>query len=464
MNNIVTPQVRNAARDAGAAWAATPIRERLAVIRRARRLMAARAETLAATVARPAADTLVAEVLPLLEAARFLERRAASLLAPRRLRGGRPLWLFGVTAWIRREPLGVVLILAPGNYPLFLPGAQALQALAAGNAVCLKPAPEGAEAAAAFAAVIHDAGMPPGVLQVLGPDDGPAAVAAGFDHIVLTGSAETGVRVLQAAAPLLTPCTMELSGADAVFVLPGAGLDLVARCLAYGLRLNGGATCIAPRRVFVPRDVAAELERRLLALLPAIPDAATPPAIAARLDALLAEAVAAGARLHHAGPGRPAVLLGAAPGMALLRQDVFAPWLALVPVDDAEQALRLDALCPFALGASIFGPAATARAFADRVRAGSVCVNDLIVPTADPRLPFGGSGRSGFGRTRGTEGLLAMTAAKTISLRGRFRPHLEPAAPPDAGRFAGMARLLHGGLRAWPGALRELAGKPKPTR
>ena len=444
------------ARTVGVDWYAIGVRARLAVVRQARRIMAAEAAALAATVRRNPADTLVAEVLPLLEAARFLERRAERLLAPRRLRTGRPLWLFGVAAELQREALGAVLVLGPGNYPLFLPGAHALQALVAGNAVCLKPAPEGVAAAAAFADVLGRAGLPDGVFQVLGAQDGPAAVEAGFDRIVLTGSAETGVQVLQAAAASLTPCTMELSGSDAVFVLPGADLGLVARCLAYGLRLNGGATCIAPRRVFVPRALAGDLEARLLALLPEIPDAMIPASIAGRLSALLNQAVATGGRLHHAGRARPAVLADARPSMALLHEDVFAPWLALIPVADMQAAVRDDALCPFALGASIFGPPREARALAARVRAGSVCVNDVIVPTADPRLPFGGSGRSGFGRTRGAEGLLEMTAVKTISIRRWFRPHLAPPTQADAARFAIMSAVLHGGWRAaWSAARRR---------
>ena len=436
MNEVVIGL--NELRAAGVAWARQPVPARLAVLTRARRLLAHRAETLANTVARPAADTLVAEVLPLLEAARFLERRAEALLRTRRLRGGRPIWLLGVRSWIARKPLGAVLILAPGNYPLFLPGAQTFQALAAGNAVAWKPAPGGDAAAAAVAAALLEAGLPEGVLRVLGVDDGPAAVAAGFDRIVLTGSAETGAAVLAAAAPLLTPCTMELSGCDAVFVLPGAQLKLVARCLAYGLRLNGGATCIAPRRVFVLRQAAAELERRLVAILP------TAPSRPAMLSALATEAQGQGARLLG-NEGQPLVVADARAEMTLLQRDVFAPWLALVPVDDMEQALAQDATCPFALGASIFGPSAAAQAFADRVQAGSVCINDVIVPTADPRLPFGGSGRSGFGRTRGAEGLLEMTTAAAVSeRRGWFRPHLGKPGPKDAARFAGMIRFLHG--------------------
>lgn len=444
--HLIGPGLVGNARRHAAAWHAGGLPARLAVVAQARRLLAARAEAVAATVARPPADTLVAEILPLLEAARFLEREAPRLLARARPRGRRPLWLLGTRATILRQPLGAVLVLAPGNYPLFLPGAQTLQALAAGNAVAWKPAPGGEAPAHALAAILAEAGLPEGLLHILPTHSGPAAVAAGFDHILLTGSAATGAAVLAAAAPLLTPCTMELSGVDAVHVLPGADLKLLARCLAYGLRLNAGATCIAPRRVFLAPEAAAELERRLLPLLARLPDAAIPVPIATRLDTLAAEAITAGARaIGPRRPGRPVVLAAARPDMELLRHDVFAPWLALVPVPDADAALAADALCPYALGASIFGPPAAARAMAPRLRAGSVCINDLIVPTADPRLSFGGTARSGFGRTRGAEGLLALTTTQTVNeRRGWFRPHLAAPGPKDTTRFAGMARWLHG--------------------
>jgi len=436
---------------AGSAWRQTPVRERLRILARARRLLAMRASAVAATLGdrRPLADTLTAEVLPLLAAIRFLERRAARLLAPRRLRGGRPLWLFGVTAEVHREPCGVVLILAPSNYPLFLPGAQLLQALAAGNAVCVKPAPGCAAPLQALAAILAEAGLPPGVLQVLDESivTGAAAASAAFDRIVLTGSAETGRAVLAAAAPRLTPATMELSGNDAVFVLPGADIEVVAGALAYGMRLNSGASCIAPRRVFLMPAEAERLVPALLARVASLRLSPPPPIVAARLERLMAEAIAGGARLLHGNTETGAVILAdARPEMRLLREDVFAPWLALVPVADMTEAVAAQSLCPFGLGASIFGPYAEARALAGRLHVGSVCINDIIVPTADPRLPFGGRGLSGFGVTRGAAGLLEMTVVKTVSLRrGRFRPHLTEARPTDANRYAGLIALLYGG-------------------
>ena len=463
MNKIVTDPILVKARQTGREWAAVPLVHRLAVIARVRAAIARHAESLAASIARPVADSLAAEVLPLAEAARFLVRAAPRVLAPRRLRGG-PLWLFGVRQEVRREPRGAVLILAPGNYPLFLAGAQALHALAAGNAVCVKPAPGCSTPMLLLADLLEAAGLPDGVLQVVAEDAGPAASRAGFDYVVLTGSAETGLHVARAAAETLTPSAMELSGVDAAFILPGADLAVAAASLAYGLRLNGGATCIAPRRVFVPRDMEADLLSRLLAQLP--PPISVPGPIAARLAGLIADAEAAGARVAAR---NPTVLAGATPALALLQQDVFAPWLALVPVENAEAALQAAALCPYALGASIFGPPAEAYAMAARVNAGSVCVNDLIVPTADPRLPFGGRGRSGFGVTRGAEGLLEMTTVKTVSTRrSGFRPHLDPRLASDAGRMLALLRLLHGARDERWAALRgmlpaKLAKLPSPA-
>jgi acyl-CoA reductase-like NAD-dependent aldehyde dehydrogenase len=438
-----------AARAAQPAWAATPVRARLAVLRAFRHRLAEHAEELAATVPRPAAETLTAQLIPLADAGAFLEREAAGLLKPRCFgRRGRPLWLAGVDAEIRREPWGVVLVISPSNYPLFIPGTQAIAALAAGNAVVLKPGAGGRPAALAVQRLLIAAGLDERLLTVLAEDAaaGEAAVAAGPDHVVFTGSAATGRTVLRGLAGTLTPATLELSGADAVFVRGDAEPDRVVAALRFGLRLNDGATCIAPRRVFVHAGLAGELARRLAAALagaPAIPIAPVP---SAKLQTLLREALEHGARVvtgdHEAGP---LVVAGARPSLRLLREDLFAPVLALIRTEDDEAALAAAAQCPYALGASIFSrDVAAARRLAARVHAGVVTINDLIVPTADPRVPFGGRGESGYGVTRGAEGLLAMTRPKVVSVRrGRWLPHLEPARDGDAEFFAAALRATH---------------------
>jgi acyl-CoA reductase-like NAD-dependent aldehyde dehydrogenase len=247
---------------------------------------------------------------------------------------------------------------------------------------------------------------------------------------------------------------MELSGCDAMFVLEGADLALVADSIAYGLSLNGGATCIAPRRVFVDRAREAALNAALRDRITRIPPAIVPPAARKNLDDVLADAEEGGARVfgHRDGAAiGPILVTVASPELRIARADLFAPVTTVFAIDDIEAALAADALCPYALGASIFGSPETARAVAARVRAGSVVINDIIVPTADPRLPFGGRGRSGFGVTRGAEGLLEMTVIKTVSERRlRFRPHLRAARAGDAARFAALIALLHTpGIPRW---------------
>lgn len=458
-----------AARAAQSRWAATPVRERLAVVARLRRRIAAEADALVASLAdrpgRTAAESLAAEILPLADACRFLEREAAALLKPRRLGSrGRPGWLFGVTAEVRREPFGTVLVIAPSNYPLLLSGVQAMQALAAGNAVLVKPAPGCAAPMALLGRWLAEAGLPEGLFATLGesPADAEAAIDggmgdAGVDKVVLTGSAATGRRVMARLADRLIPAAMELSGNDAVFVLPGAEAGFVAGALAFGLRFNGSATCIAPRRVFVTQDRADELERALAERIAALPATPVPLPVRARLARLVEDALAKGGRLVGPAPAvespelAPFAVADARPGMELLAEDVFAPVLALVPVADMEEALRLAAACPYALGASIFGPAAEARRLAARVDAGSVTINDLIAPTADPRLPFGGRHRSGWGVTRGAEGLLEMTQVKTVTVSpGRFRPHHRPLRDGDAALLKAWLRLAHGGRPRFP--------------
>jgi len=424
-------------RAAQAAWARTTLRERLRVLRRFRALLAERGETTAQqiTEALPTrdhpAETLSAEVIPLADAARFLEREALRLLQPRRVGlRGRPWWLMGVRSRVRRVPWGVVLIIAPSNYPLMLLGVQALSALVAGNAVWLKPGRDGAAAAHALRDLLHDAGLPRGLLHVTDESVEAAtdAIDAGVDHIVLTGSAATGRKVLAQAAESLTPVTCELSGCDAMIVLRDADLDLVEKAVVFGMRLNRSATCIAPRRIIAERPIAAELERRLSEAFAAM----DPP------PRLIADG-------------------------SMLDEDVFEPVTCLVAADDADNAARLANASRYALGASVFGSEPAAQALASRLRAGSICLNDLIMPTADPRLPFGGTGESGFGVTRGPEGLLAMTRPIAIATHaGTFRPHYDPPCDADVALFTDYLRAAHAPtlgqrVRGWGALLKSLS-------
>lgn len=444
-------------------------------------LVVERAEVLAGLVAGhrgcTPAEALATELIPLADAVKFNARRFARLLAPKRLGTvDRPGWLIGVDSEVRRQPLGLILVIAPGNYPLYLAGVQSVQAIAAGNAVWLKPAPGAAEILSTFRELLVQAGFGPDLIQVL-PESieaGRAAIAAGVDKVVFTGSADTGRRVLEQLAPHLTPAVMELSGCDAVFLRHDADLELAARAVAFGLTINRGATCIAPRRVFVPRQHLAGFTQRLRDELasrrPINLDAGACQQWLPRVkDALGRGAFIVAGTLHAQRVTGPLVLGGVTPEMPLLQEDAFAPVAGIVAVHDDEEALVADARCTYALGASVFGrnrPAACQ--LAGRIRAGSVVINDLIAPTADPRLPFGGLGRSGFGVTRGAEGLLELTAPKVvISNRTRLRLHYRPFREEDTPLFRTLLELGHGAslrsrLLALLRALRLFRSSPHP--
>ena len=428
--------------------------ERLHVLKRFRHALAEQTEALTAAIspelARNPADTLAAEVLPLLAACEFLERNAASVLKTRRPgRRGLPFWLAGVDSSVERVALGRVLVIGPANYPLFLPGVQVLQAIAAGNTVIWKPGRGGAAVARIFAAAMRLAGLPDGVLAVADESVEAAtrAMTAGVDKVFFTGSAAAGRAVLHAAAETATPVVAELSGCDAVYVLPGADPERVTAALAFGMRLNGSATCMAPRRLMlIGQDAGSllDLMRERFALM----DPVTPsPATARQVRELTAEASAAGALVHgdaDAPELRPILIVNARPEMRVMQSDVFAPVLAAAQFDKPDEALAADRLCPFGLTAAVFGPEREALAFAAQLRVGTVLINDLIVPTADPRVPFGGRRGSGFGVTRGAEGLLEMTAPRTVLVRrGRSQRHLSATGQTHAEMFTGVVEMQH---------------------
>lgn len=469
-------------------WRATPLRRRLAVVRKLRREIANAATDLAATVPanlagalhRSLAETLTAEVLPLAEACHFLEKEATRLLAPvTESKRTRPLWLHRVTVETRRHPLGTVLILAPANYPLFLPGVQVLQALVAGNAVLWKPAPGTSAPAHALRALLISSGLDADLLRILpeSPAAAQQAVTTGVDKVFLTGSAETGKTVLGQLAQTVTPAVMELSGCDAVFVLPGADVDRAADAIAFGLRLNGSFTCMAPRRIFVARGMVPHFTAALLPRVQTIGPVEIPPKSAALLGDLITEATLYGANVvlngfadaPQLGTGMrlcgPTLIAKAKPSMRITCSDIFAPVASLIPFDSPGDAVGMHAECRYRLSAAIFGPSRQAEQLAAQLDCGTVLLNDVIASTADPRVSFGGRGLSGFGVTRGPEGLLEMTTVQFV-IRNRSRNKLpyQPVTPAHAPLFDAAIRTLHGGWRHLPGSITALiraAGKLK---
>jgi aldehyde dehydrogenase (NAD+) len=296
------------------------------------------------------------------------------------------------------------------------------------------------------------------------------------DLVVLTGSAATGRKVLAQAARSLTPAIVELSGCDAVVVLRGADHSRVAAAINFGLSFNGGATCLGPRRLIIQSRDAPSLLEAVVSAQRESAGCVVHPAARADVSDLIERAIAAGAvdlvggfdadQLRSTGRMRPVLLDKVDPTAEIANADLFAPVISIIRVAAADEAVPIVNQCRYRLAASVFGPTAEAMSIAAQLDVGAVTVNDLIAPTADPRLPFGGRGQSGFGVTRGREGLLAMTTPKVTCLRrGRFLPHLDPRQESDDVRLGGMLRLFHADRwrERWAG-LREVASGVKTSK
>lgn len=447
-------------------WRSRSPRERCRIVAAARHEITANAAALidaCGSAQRPdPVETLTGELFPLCAALKFIGQQGPKLLRPRKLGiWGRPVWLWGVRSEVHREPLGDVLILAAWNYPLLLPGVQMAQALAAGNRVWLKPAPGCEPATRLLVESFLQAGIPADVIGLL-PADPQAAIDridSGVDLVVLTGGSATGRQVMHRCAPQLTPSIMELSGCDGLVVGPGADLDLVARAITFGLKFNGGATCIGPRRILVAADQQSALVERLRAQLGQVPEQAVHPAARAAVASLITDAFRRGATDILAAPSaapiatelvsmRPMVLTGVAADWPIASADLFAPIASVLRVETDQERVAMINRCPYRLAVSLFGDAAWASRLAERLDVGHVSINDLIFPTSDPRVPFGGSGHSGFGVTRGAEGLLALTRPKVIARhRGRLYNHLRSRRESDHATLLSFLKLTHG--RHW---------------
>lgn len=298
--------------------------------------------------------------------------------------------------------------------------------------------------------------MPEGLVAILPTDPQSAEVAidVGVDKVVFTGSYRTGKIVAGKLAQSIIPATMELSGNDPVFVLDDADLQRVAASVTYALTLNDGQSCIAPRRLFANAATLGTLVPILADQISRCQSTVPRPRVGFP-DAQIAieEAIEKGARVVCGEIARgqasmstwPIVLESVTPEMRVARDDLFAPVISLLQVNDMNDALIQAARCRYALGASIFGSETKAAQLAQSVIAGCVTINDVLVPSADPRVSFGGWQASGYGVTRGLEGLKEMSRLKIVcQRRGRWLPHLSTHTASLAPLMRGLLLLRHG--------------------
>lgn len=444
-------------------WGGLSVRERLRPVRTLRRMLVAECDQLSdavrADLGKTSDETIGGDILPLADALRFLEREAVRLLRPRRVpRRLLPLWLWPQRDIVHRRPRGVVGIIGTWNYPLFLNGVQAAQALTAGNGVVWKPS----EVAPNSATVLHDlflrAGYPRELFQLLEArrETGRELAEADVDHVVFTGSSATGQALAATLGRRLISSSLELSGCDAMFVLEDADVNLAARAAWFGATINHGQTCIAVRRAFVHWSIYPEFLdalRPLAANAPSLSQAL--PSQVEQAERLVQEALEEGGRLLASSVPTegnqcvPKVVIDARHEMALCREATFAPVMAVLRFDSVDDAVTMDRHCRYGLGASIFTRRPDqAAALASRLRTGMVTVNDVIAPTAHPATPFGGVGKSGWGVTQGADGLLEMTTPQVVSVRGgSFRPHYDLGAGSTVGHsdmLRGLLAIGHG--------------------
>ena len=338
-------------------------------------------------------------------------------------------------SYVRYDPLGVIFGIMPWNFPFWQVFRFAIPALMAGNVVILKHAPNVPGCALGVAQIFREAGFPKGVFQSLFLSNKNAArlIESGFvQGVSLTGSDRAGSEVAAVAGKSLVKTVLELGGSDPFIVFEDAD---IAKAASVGIRsrmLNAGQSCIAAKRFLVARKILPEFQRMLVKGVGELRigdpmDRTTDIGPLAREDLLknlvrqVNRSVADGARLVFGGgrPARrgfyynPAVLTGVRPGIAAFEQEVFGPVVSLISFRKEDEAIALANQTAFGLGASLWtANLARAEALARKIEAGSVFINGMV--KSDPRLPFGGIKRSGFGRELSTQGLHEFVNIKTV--------------------------------------------------
>ncbi|MCW2776372.1 MAG: aldehyde dehydrogenase [Frankiales bacterium] len=390
-------------------------------------LLARRTPELAALVHRengkPLADAQL-EITLAVDHIAWSAKNAPKTLGPRKVPSG--LMMANQEAWLEYQPLGVVGVIGPWNYPVFTPMGSIAYALAAGNAVVFKPSEHtpaiGKWLVDAFAEVVPE--QP--VMQLLTGlgDTGAALCRAGVDKIAFTGSAPTGRKVMAACAETLTPVLMELGGKDAMIVDEDADVEAAATGALWGGMSNAGQTCIGIERVYVHEKVYDSFVQKLTEKARKVTagESYGPITMPGQVDVIrrhIADALSKGGRALTGGTiegnvVQPTVLVDVPEDSLAVREETFGPTLTVTRVRDADEAVRLSNDTTYGLAGAVFSKD-HGMDIAKRLDSGMTSINQVIAFAGIPSLPFGGKGDSGFGRIHGEDGLKEFTRAKSIT-------------------------------------------------
>lgn len=469
-------------------WAATPIRERAAFIRRFARVLHERADEVAGLITRengkPLYEAFIHEVLPIVDLAEYFAARAPKILKPRPVRMH---FLINRKSCIHYRPRGVTFIISPWNFPFTIPAGAVVMNLMAGNGVLLKPASLTPLIAYRMRELFDEAGLDPKLFQIV---SGPGRMAEelivrgapmlGF--VTFTGSTEIGRNVGAVCGRHFLPCSMELGGKDAAVVCADADIKKAARAIVTGAFANSGQVCASLERAYVHRDIYDELVNEVVRLTrnlrqgvpgydPSVDIGAMTSeeqirVIEAQIEdaAALGAQVLTGGRRSRLGPMffEPTVIAGATEDMLVMREESFGPVLPIMKVEDEEEAVRHANDSIYGLSAYVFTRnRKKAGAIAGRLEAGTVMVNDVIITHAMPETPWQGVKQSGVGRAHSDEGLRDLCHAghvnyDVISIPSMFWDRFW-VWHPYHGRKVNLYHALYGLLFVRYGLKRRLA-------
>jgi aldehyde dehydrogenase (NAD+) len=385
--------------------------------------------------------------------ASYARKHLTSWIKPKRVRT--PLMAQPGRSCIQPEPKGVVLIIAPWNYPMSMVVAPLVGAIAAGNCAVLKPSEVTQHTSAALARILPRY-LDPEAFAVIegGVPETTELLEQRFDHILYTGNERVARIVMTAAAKHLTPVTLELGGKSPCLIDKSADIDVAASRIAWGKFINAGQTCVAPDHVLVHREVAAQFIDALAGKIREFygDDPSQSPdycRIASERHTQRFAKLLEGQKIHTGGQVdvarryvAPTIVLDPAPDSMLMQEEIFGPVLPVITVDEMHHAVKFVADRPKPLALYLFSKSAVLEEVVlSKLSAGSVCINDAVLFMVSPELPFGGIGNSGMGRYTGWYGFETFSHMKPVMKRS-FRFDAPMRYPPYTERKARLLKMV----------------------